>query len=445
MNRLAFGAGVLVLAPVLSGCSNFYLTSPPPPLPTATPAPTAIEYPFDATQGLGVKAGQAILLNGTPTTHSAFRVTEPLDIHLGVGRANDPANATLLLTLQPLDEVTTTSPAVATGTGTSGSAGSPRAATGTGSSGSAGSTAPASASTTLVGGPKDKNPYRVAGIIVPGPSGRVGAGLQDADEQALQAEASRRMLETVSNWLRVTGVTVSTVPVAGATPQAGATPTGRPRPGAVVRSTPRVTSIIDPAQELDVQQDPQFPVDSENRPLVQVMFKSNGGNGFAAGKLSLNRMLVRSGWAVVDLYSPTSFDQQTWLLDEAYARHRSLGLWGLELNGKKLTLQQRIPAASTGTGALSRVPVTNNVPPRPGTPLRPTAPVASATQSPMTLTPTLAPSIPRVVRSSGTSVVRGSSRSVKLPPATGGTAPVTAPVPGTGSSSGMSNSASGSG
>ncbi|RYX81028.1 hypothetical protein EON83_26000 [bacterium] len=439
MNRLAFGAGVLALAPLFSGCSNFYLVTPPPAEPTATPAPTAIPYPFDPTAGSAMTDANSIAQNGKPGLPTAFRVAELQDIKFGIGRANDPANATLLMVLQPLNEVA----AVPAGSATK-PAGS--AAPGAAAPGGAGvpDGAPAAGSTAIIvpGSKDNNNPYRLAGIIVPGPAGRVGAGLQDADEQALQAEASRRMIETVSRWMRVTG-TFAPTPVPGATVAPNATPTSLPRARAIVSGTPApVPSIVDPSQKLNVYQDKQFPVDSENRRLVQIMFKSTGGPGITAGtELSLNRMLVRSGWAVVDLYSPTSFDQKTWLLDEAYARHRSLGIWGLELNGKKLALQQRIPAPSTGTGALSRVPVTNGVTPPTGVPIRPGV---SATQSPATVTPTIVPSIPRVVTKSGTSISRGPSGSAVLPPPSAATAPAggaPAGQPGGGGLSPLGNSA----
>jgi endonuclease YncB( thermonuclease family) len=95
-------------------------------------------------------------------------------------------------------------------------------------------------------------------------------------------------------------------------------------------------------QDLTIHQDPKFPAELDGRKLVQVFFKGSKGGPYDGQTLSLNRMLVRSGWAVVDLYSPTSFDTSQWLLDEAHAKRGRLGIWKY---GQ--IIQQRLPAKVT--------------------------------------------------------------------------------------------------
>jgi endonuclease YncB( thermonuclease family) len=110
-------------------------------------------------------------------------------------------------------------------------------------------------------------------------------------------------------------------------------------------------------QDLDVDLDQKYPADMNGRRLIHVFFKGRPGKdgkpgAFEGKTLSLNRMMVRSGYAIVDLYSPTSFDQKQWLLDEAYAREKRAGLW--KTNAFPL-LQQRLP--STGTGRRAKIDV----------------------------------------------------------------------------------------
>jgi endonuclease YncB( thermonuclease family) len=94
-------------------------------------------------------------------------------------------------------------------------------------------------------------------------------------------------------------------------------------------------------QNVDVDVDAKYPLDLDGRRMVQVFFKGRKGP-YEGQQLSLNRMLVRSGWAVVDLYSPTSFDTSEWLADEAYARRHKLGFWKY---GQ--APQQRVPVKVT--------------------------------------------------------------------------------------------------
>ncbi len=431
MNRFVSAVALLLLAPALVGCSNstFFVTAAPTPLPTPTPAPTPIAYPFDATQGTTVAGGtgKGIAMNGTTGLPTAFRVADLQDIQFGPRVAGDTANSSLLLVLQPLNPA----PAAVVVAAPAAKAGGKAGATAT--KGAAPVAASVPAGGLLIGGVKDvNNPVRLAGVIVPGPAGAVGGGLQDPDQLALQAEASRRLVEAVSRWVHLTGTYAQPTPLPGApaaTPTA--TPKGLPRASLNATPTPLPPAPVDVSQSLDVFQDPKYPVDYDSRPLVQIFFKSAGGGAIKKDtSLSLNRMLIRSGLAVVDLYSPTSFDQPTWLLDEAYARHRKLGIWGMQLNGKTLSLQQRVPSPSTGTGAQSSIPVVSNVPATPGANGKLGGPITSATQSPATVTPTLAPTaFPRIITGSGTVVQRGPSNTVKLPPpSTGGS--VTAPTTG---------------
>ena len=94
-------------------------------------------------------------------------------------------------------------------------------------------------------------------------------------------------------------------------------------------------------QDVDVEQEPRFGQDfnANSRRVVQVYYTQRGGaqNG---QKMLLNRMLVRLGYAVVDLNAPTSFPTKAWLNDEAFAREKKYGLWGLGI-----TLAQRVPTS----------------------------------------------------------------------------------------------------
>ena len=148
-------------------------------------------------------------------------------------------------------------------------------------------------------------------------------------------------------------------------------------------------------QELDVDIDPVFPTDTDNKRRVQIFFKART-EPYKDQRMSLNRMLVRSGYAIVDLYSPTSFDQRQWLYDETFARENNLGLWKTETFR---ALQQRVKLPSKAKNSIANVPVTTNVAPAlvaPGAPgsttttttTAPTDPAAAAMpSSPMSPAP----------------------------------------------------------
>ena len=93
---------------------------------------------------------------------------------------------------------------------------------------------------------------------------------------------------------------------------------------------------------VDVESDPVYPTDLDGRRMVAIKFKGAVGGPHEKDLMLLNRMLVRAGYAIVDLYSPTSFDSKTWLSDEAYARRLNLGLW--KQPDTFTILQQRVPA-----------------------------------------------------------------------------------------------------
>ena len=147
-------------------------------------------------------------------------------------------------------------------------------------------------------------------------------------------------------------------------------------------------------QDLDVDIDPVFPTDTDNKRRVQVFFTARSAP-YTGQRMSLNRMLVRSGYAVVDLYSPTSFDQTQWLYDETFARENNLGLWKTDTFRR---LQQRVKLPSRGTGAKSSVglqlPRPGDAPPpalvTPGSPGTPGTTTSSAPPS-SSLPPSSAP------------------------------------------------------
>jgi endonuclease YncB( thermonuclease family) len=107
-------------------------------------------------------------------------------------------------------------------------------------------------------------------------------------------------------------------------------------------------------QEVDVEQDPRFPVDLSSRRMIQIYF--NGRIDRTKGiRFNLNRMMVRSGYAVVDLNAPTTIDVKPWLNDEQYARDKRLGLWG-----KGIILGQRKPLPTPAPQGRVRGAATRN-------------------------------------------------------------------------------------
>lgn len=99
-------------------------------------------------------------------------------------------------------------------------------------------------------------------------------------------------------------------------------------------------------EDLLVEVDAKYPLDLENRRMVQIYFNPTKTNATSRSALSapsgvqwnLNRMLVHTGYAVVDLYGATSIDVHKWLNDEEFAKTyidqksgklKPLGLWGM--------------------------------------------------------------------------------------------------------------------
>ena len=102
-------------------------------------------------------------------------------------------------------------------------------------------------------------------------------------------------------------------------------------------TTKKVNEWLRGKEDLVIEQDPKWPVDLENRRMVQIYFKPST-KGRESETWNLNRMLVHTGYAVVDMVSATSIDLQKWLFDEMFARQfvdpktgkrKPLGLWGL--------------------------------------------------------------------------------------------------------------------
>ena len=142
-------------------------------------------------------------------------------------------------------------------------------------------------------------------------------------------------------------------------------------------------------KDIDVDIDPVFPTDIDNKRRVQIFFIARDAP-FTGERVSLNRILVLSGHAIVDLHSPTSFDQRQWLYDETHARENNLGLWTTDTFRQ---LQQRVKLPSTGAGARSSVGLTVPAPGQaagtqgtvviaPGAPTTTTTTTASPSASP---------------------------------------------------------------
>ena len=80
-------------------------------------------------------------------------------------------------------------------------------------------------------------------------------------------------------------------------------------------------------ENLTVETDAKFPIDLDNHRMVQIYFppgpapKPGTVAPTPTGALwNLNRMLIHTGYAVVDLFGATSIDIQKWLNDEEFAK-----------------------------------------------------------------------------------------------------------------------------
>jgi hypothetical protein len=84
-------------------------------------------------------------------------------------------------------------------------------------------------------------------------------------------------------------------------------------------TTKKVNEWLSGKDDLVIEQDDKWPVDLDNRRMVQIYFKPTT-KAHAGQTWNLNRMLIHTGYAVVDLVSATSIDLQKWLNDEEYAK-----------------------------------------------------------------------------------------------------------------------------
>ncbi len=89
----------------------------------------------------------------------------------------------------------------------------------------------------------------------------------------------------------------------------------------------KVHEWVDGKENLTVEVDPKFPVDLDSHRMVQIYFtpgpaspSTTGASASTGVQWNLNRMLVHTGYAVVDLYGATSIDVQKWLDDEEFAK-----------------------------------------------------------------------------------------------------------------------------
>ncbi len=80
-------------------------------------------------------------------------------------------------------------------------------------------------------------------------------------------------------------------------------------------------------RRLQVDEDKKYPVTIDDHNVVQIRFQSEVKTKDKSGAVTktteerpYNQLLVRAGYAFVDLVSPTSFDYKTWIIDEEYAR-----------------------------------------------------------------------------------------------------------------------------
>ena len=180
-------------------------------------------------------------------------------------------------------------------------------------------------------------------------------------------------------------------PVPGSTtqpPQYGVPETVRlagivaPAPGQPgwAETTAKVREWLRNKEDLTVETDAKFPIDLDSHRMVQIYFASGPATPDkpATGpQWNLNRMLIHTGYAVVDLYSATSIDVQKWLNDEEFAKTfvpdpsdtidvvdpitqqtvkkpkiKPLGLWALGI-----TIPQRAVLAPRTTTATATSPV----------------------------------------------------------------------------------------
>jgi endonuclease YncB( thermonuclease family) len=109
---------------------------------------------------------------------------------------------------------------------------------------------------------------------------------------------------------------------------------GQPGWQGAVKTVQNWTILNPRTQTVEVEDDSRFPLDEDRNANVQVYFTGTS-EATASTRYNLNRMMVRSGWALVDLHTPTSVELQNWLNDQQYAQGDAqsdpprppLGLW----------------------------------------------------------------------------------------------------------------------
>jgi endonuclease YncB( thermonuclease family) len=166
----------------------------------------------------------------------------------------------------------------------------------------------------------------------------------NGDTVAIQSVTTDKQGRTVANSV------AQVVRLAGiVAPQAG-----QPGYQGSVKAIRDWTMLNPKSQTVEVENDPKFPFDEDRNMNVQIYFKGTS-EATAATTFNLNRMMVRSGWAIVDLHTPTALDLQLWLNDQEYAQRARLGLWKeqatLDWIAKALLVPRRRAPARTVTRA----------------------------------------------------------------------------------------------
>jgi endonuclease YncB( thermonuclease family) len=135
-------------------------------------------------------------------------------------------------------------------------------------------------------------------------------------------------------------------------------------------------------RKLSIEQDSKFPVDLQNLPRVQIFFP---GGKEGTQSINLNRFMVRTGYAVVDILEPTIFDTKGWLNDEQFAREHKKGLWPFivmqsrqqpflkfkTITTKTTTTTTTAPGSTPGSTGVPAAPTAPGMPAMPGAPVQP--------------------------------------------------------------------------
>lgn len=101
---------------------------------------------------------------------------------------------------------------------------------------------------------------------------------------------------------------------------------GQPGYGGSVNTITNWTKSNTEYPYVEVEDDPQFKFDEDGYRNVQIFFKGRTGDT-KGQEMLLNRMMIRSGWALVDKHTATRAPLDGWLNDQEYAKMARLGLW----------------------------------------------------------------------------------------------------------------------